>query len=114
MQKILLTLLLTLSLCSTSHADFDDGVLPLLEGIAIGSLIPRGPPPPPVYYQPQGYYQPQVNYPPPAYYPPQGYYPPPQRVYVPVPGPIYYEPQYRYQGYEYEPERRERRRWDPD
>ena len=109
MQKILLTLLLTLSLCSTSHADFDDGVLPLLEGIAIGSLIPRGPPPPPVYYQPQ------VNYPPPVYYAPQGYYPPPQRVYVPVPAPIYYEPQYRYEGYEYEHEHRhDHRRWDRD
>ena len=107
MQKILLTLLLTLSLCSTSHADFDDSILPLLGGIAIGSMIPRGPPPPPIYYQPQ------VNYPPPVYYAPQGYYPQPQRVYVPVPAPIYYEPQYHYEGYEYEHEHRHNhRRWD--
>ena len=106
MQKILLTLLLTLSLCSISHADFDDGLLPLLEGIAIGSMIPRGPPPP-------VYYQPQVNYPPPIYYAPQGYYPQPQRVYVPVPAPIYYEPQYRYEDYEHE-HRHNHRRWDRD
>ncbi len=95
MLKILLSLLLSLTFSASSYADRDDGILPLLEGIAIGSILPR-PVPPPVYYPPEGYY-------------------PQQRVYVPVPAPVYYEPAYRYEGYEYgQGHRHNHRRWDRD